>query len=265
MDTGEKDGTRPPAELEQPSPARKRLEAALLDLLALAERQEQVVATLREAIAGSGGPAHVASPVMLSRLEDAVAALAKTCTAVGEIYGELGSWVEGAAWAKKVLAMAWDEESRSEASLMLAVMLQRSGWYSEAFEAFRAALAHGLDDPRLAAGAHVGAADCLLELGRAPEAEPFCHGALGLRPNDPAAIFVLARCLLLQGAWEPAVRCLVDAAEAGVPGADLQVYGLMDRFRSIPEAEIYLPEVKALFEDFRRRVARRSAARRSDA
>lgn len=223
------------------------------------------MATLREAIARSGGPAHVASPAMLSRLEDAVAALAKTCTAVGEIYGELGQWEEGAAWAKKVLAMAWDEESRSEASLMLAVMLQRSGWYSEAFEAFRATLAHGLDDPRLAAGANVGAADCLLELGRAPEAEPYCHAALGLRPNDPAAIFILARCLLLQGAWEPAVRCLVDAAEAGVPGADLQVYGLMDRFRSIPEAEIYLPEVKALFEGFRQGVARRSATRRSDA
>ncbi len=246
-------------------PEQARLQSALADLFALAGRQERAVAALREAISRSGGPAHVASPAMLSRLEDAVAALAKTCTAVGEICGELGAWEEGASWARKVLDMAWDEESRAEASLMLAVMLQRSGWHGEAFEAFRAALAHGLDDPRLAVGANVGAADCLLELGRAPEAEPYCHAALGLRPNDPAAIFVLARCLLLQEAWEPAVRCLVDAAEAGVPGADLQVYGLLDRFRSIPEAEFYFPEVKVLFEGFLKRVARRTAGRRSDA
>jgi tetratricopeptide (TPR) repeat protein len=265
VDRGGKKGLASGTGPDPETSGRGRLEAALSDLIALAQRQESAVATLRLAIARSGGPAHVASPAMLSRLEDAVAAFAKTCAAVAEIYGELDEWEKGSAWARKVLAMASDAESRAEASLMLAVTLQRSGWYPEALEAFRAALAQGLEDPRLASGANEGAADCLLEMGRASEAEPYCHAALGLCPNDPSAIFTLARCLLLQGAWEPAVRCLVDAAEAGVPGADLQVYGLMDRFGSLPEAEFYFPEVKALFETFLQRTARLAAGRRSDA
>jgi tetratricopeptide (TPR) repeat protein len=252
------------AEESHKGAARERLEAQLRDLLALSARQENLIDGLRQALREARGARQI-RPDLLSRLESAVAAFAKTCMAVGETYGELGQWAEGAAWARKVLALAWDEESRADASLMLAVMLERSGWYGEAFEAFRFALEQGLDDVRLAAGANVGAANSLLELGRAKDAEIFCHAALGLRPNDPTAIFTLTRCLLLQGQWEPAVRCLIDACEAGIAGSELQLYGLMDHFQSIPDADVYMPEVKALFDGFREKAARRASQRRSDA
>lgn len=247
------------------SPRHARLESELAGLLGTAERQEGAVLQLREAIRLAGAGGRPVDPGLLEMLEEETRSLAKTWTATSEVFGELGRWGEGAAWARRVRDLAWDEESRADATLMLAVMLERSDWPEEALQAFRSALDHGLDDPRLVAGASIGAADCLLALDRPREAEAYCHAALAVDPDGSTALFALVRCLVRQGEWEAAARCLVGACDRDVPGAPLMLYGLMDHVQSLPDWDVYMPELKALFDDFRARVAARANAIRPDA
>lgn len=275
MEDKQKSGTTAPAargmkglapDIEAaPSPRHARLESELAGLLATAERQEGAVLQLREAIRLAGAGGRPVDSGLLEMLEEETRSLAKTWTAASEVYGELGRWEEGAAWARRVRDLAWDEESRADATLMLAVMLERSDWPAEALQAFQWALAHGLGDPRLVAGASIGAADCLLALDRPREAEAFCHAALAAEPDNSTALFALVRCLIRQGEWEAAARCLVGACDREVPGASLMLYGLMDHVQSLPGWNVFMPELKALFDDFRARAAERARTTPPDA